>query len=69
MRRAHSLHPTHVLGIVTLIGGKTSHSAIMARALGIPLVSGLEASLGMPVETGDMLVVDGDNGDGSAIDT
>lgn len=56
------LNPSHVLGIVTLIGGKTSHSAIMARALGIPLVSGLEASLGMPVETGDMLVVDGDNG-------
>ncbi|MDU0329018.1 phosphoenolpyruvate-utilizing N-terminal domain-containing protein, partial [Paenibacillus sp. 3LSP] len=31
------LNPDNVLGMVTMAGGKTSHSAIMARALGIPL--------------------------------
>ncbi|AOZ91565.1 phosphoenolpyruvate--protein phosphotransferase [Paenibacillus crassostreae] len=56
------LNPSHVLGIATLIGGKTSHSAIMSRALGIPLVSGLENSLKTPIQTGDMLIIDGDQG-------
>lgn len=56
------LNPNNVLGIVTLAGGKTSHSAIMARALGIPLVSGLENKLAEPLQTGDMLVIDGDEG-------
>lgn len=56
------LNPNNVLGIVTMVGGKTSHSAIMARALGIPLVSGLDNKLDIPIETGDMLVIDGDGG-------
>lgn len=56
------LNPSYVLGIVTMNGGKTSHSAIMARALGIPLVSGLESNMNLPVQTGDMMVVDGDLG-------
>lgn len=56
------MNPDNVLGMVTMAGGKTSHSAIMARALGIPLVSGLEHKLGTPLKTGDMLVVDGDEG-------
>lgn len=56
------LNPSHVLGIATLIGGKTSHSAIMSRALGIPLVCGLENNLKVPIQTGDMLIVDGDQG-------
>lgn len=56
------LNPSYVLGIVTMNGGKTSHSAIMARALGIPLVSGLESNLNLSVQTGDMMVVDGDLG-------
>ncbi|MFE4711843.1 MULTISPECIES: phosphoenolpyruvate--protein phosphotransferase [unclassified Paenibacillus] len=56
------LNPTYVLGIVTMMGGKTSHSSIMARALGIPLVAGLENKLSNPIQTGDMLVIDGDNG-------
>ncbi|WP_458121790.1 phosphoenolpyruvate--protein phosphotransferase [Paenibacillus sp. Z6-24] len=56
------LNPQHVLGIVTMMGGKTSHSAIMARALGIPLVSGLENELESLIQTGEMLVVDGDHG-------
>jgi phosphoenolpyruvate-protein phosphotransferase (PTS system enzyme I) len=56
------LNPSHVLGIVTMTGGKTSHSAIMARALGIPLVSGIENKLDNPIQTGQHLVVDGDEG-------
>jgi phosphotransferase system enzyme I (PtsI) len=56
------LNPSNVLGIVTLAGGKTSHSTIMARALGIPLVTGLENKLPRPLQTGDMLVIDGDEG-------
>jgi len=56
------LNPQHVLGIVTMMGGKTSHSAIMARALGIPLVSGLENELESLIQTGEMVVVDGDQG-------
>ncbi|RRJ66586.1 phosphoenolpyruvate--protein phosphotransferase [Paenibacillus oralis] len=56
------LNPDNVLGMVTMAGGKTSHSAIMARALGIPLVSGLEHKLTEPVQTGDLLVIDGDEG-------
>ncbi|MUG89154.1 phosphoenolpyruvate--protein phosphotransferase [Paenibacillus timonensis] len=56
------LNPDNVLGMVTMAGGKTSHSAIMARALGIPLVSGLENKLVEPLQTGDMLVIDGDEG-------
>lgn len=56
------LNPTYVLGIVTMMGGKTSHSSIMARALGIPLVAGLENKLPSPIQTGDMLVIDGDSG-------
>lgn len=56
------LNPDNVLGMVTMAGGKTSHSAIMARALGIPLVSGLENKLTEPLQTGDLLVIDGDEG-------
>ncbi|WP_054940202.1 phosphoenolpyruvate--protein phosphotransferase [Paenibacillus ihuae] len=56
------LNPVYVLGIVTMMGGKTSHSSIMARALGIPLVAGLENKLTSPIQTGDMLVMDGETG-------
>ncbi|QWU13448.1 phosphotransferase system, enzyme I, PtsI [Paenibacillus sophorae] len=56
------LNPNYVLGIITMMGGKTSHSSIMARALGIPLVAGLENKLQTPIQTGDFLIIDGDNG-------
>ncbi|WP_054958347.1 phosphoenolpyruvate--protein phosphotransferase [Paenibacillus dakarensis] len=56
------LNPSHVLGIVTMSGGMTSHSAIMARAIGIPLVSGIESRLDKPIQTGEFLIVDGDHG-------
>lgn len=56
------LNPKNVLGIVMLMGGKTSHSAIMARALGIPLVLGLEGKITRPIQTGDLVIVDGEHG-------
>ncbi|REK76343.1 phosphoenolpyruvate--protein phosphotransferase [Paenibacillus paeoniae] len=57
------INPDHVLGIVTLVGSTTSHSSIMARALGVPLVVGVEPELKEPIATGQTIVIDG--GDGS----
>ncbi|GFN32031.1 phosphoenolpyruvate--protein phosphotransferase [Paenibacillus xylaniclasticus] len=60
------LNPQHVLGIITLTGSKTSHSAIMARALGIPLVVGVEVEPAqadtIPIQTGEMVIIDGTEG-------
>lgn len=56
------INPQNVLGIVTLAGSTTSHSAIMARALGVPLVVGVEAKLEEPIQTGQMIVLDGGDG-------
>ncbi len=39
------LDMSQVLGVITVGGGPTSHSAILARALGIPAVSGASLSL------------------------
>lgn len=55
------LHRCQVVGIVTAIGGKTSHSAIMARSLQIPAVVGVEDVLNA-VDAGDLVVVDGVRG-------
>ncbi len=54
------LGPSNLLGIVTVMGGRTSHTAIMARAMGIPMVSGLDSKLQRSIQTGDLLIVDGD---------
>jgi phosphotransferase system enzyme I (PtsI) len=51
-----------ILGIVTLQGGTTSHAAIMARALQIPFVLGMEGKLAKPIQNGDLLVIDGEEG-------
>lgn len=56
------INPQHVLGIVTLAGSTTSHSAIMARALGVPLVVGVETKLEEPIQTGQTIVIDGSDG-------
>lgn len=56
------INPEHVLGIVTLAGSTTSHSAIMARALGVPLVVGVETKLAEPIQTGQTIVIDGSDG-------
>jgi phosphotransferase system enzyme I (PtsI) len=51
-----------ILGIVTLQGGTTSHAAIMARALEIPFVIGMEGKLAKPILSGDLLIIDGEEG-------
>lgn len=52
------LEPGRVLGLATDAGTRTSHSAILARALGIPAVVGL-GDLSSRVEAGDEMVLDG----------
>lgn len=56
------LKPELVLGIVTMVGSPTSHSAIMARAFGIPMVMGVEGKLEHVIGTGELLIVDGGAG-------
>ncbi len=55
------LDRSKVLGICTERGGPTSHSAILARTLGIPAVVGLGASI-MNVAAGASLIIDGQSG-------
>lgn len=52
------LERDRVLGLATDAGTRTSHSAILARALGIPAVVGL-GDLSTLVESGDEVVLDG----------
>jgi phosphotransferase system enzyme I (PtsI) len=56
------LKPDLVLGIVTMVGSPTSHSAIMARAFGIPMVMGVEGKLELAIGTGDLIIIDGGTG-------
>lgn len=56
------LDVNQTMGIVTLMGGKTSHVAIMARAMSVPYVLGLEGKLQTPIQNGDYLIIDGDEG-------
>lgn len=55
------INPEKVVGIVTELGGKTSHSAILARALEIPAVVALEGFLSQ-VSDGDEIILDGSKG-------
>ncbi|QEH36872.1 Phosphoenolpyruvate-protein phosphotransferase [Aquisphaera giovannonii] len=59
--QAMSLGELPIAGIVTEVGGTTSHAAILARSRGIPAVSGVEGILSL-VRSGDPLVVDGREG-------
>ncbi len=67
---AHDLTPSDtaqlnkkfVKGFVTDIGGRTAHSAIMARSLEIPAVVGTD-SVTKSVKAGETIAVDGLNGD------
>lgn len=52
------LNRKYVKGFTTNIGGRTSHSAIMARSLEIPAVVGTKDVLSR-VEVGDTVIVDG----------
>jgi len=55
------LHKAAVAGLITDAGGKTSHTAIIARAHEIPAVVGLETITEI-VETDDLLLIDGGSG-------
>lgn len=67
---AHDLTPSdtaqlnkkYVKGFVTDIGGRTAHSAIMARSLEIPAVVGTE-TITSDVKDGEMVIADGLDGD------
>jgi phosphotransferase system enzyme I (PtsI) len=50
------------LGFVTEVGSRTSHTSIMARALEIPAVVGVDGALAA-VRTGDTIIVDGLRGE------
>lgn len=56
------LNRKYVKGFTTNIGGRTSHSAIMARSLEIPAVVGTQDVL-THVSNGDLVIVDGLAGD------
>lgn len=57
-----SMNKTRVLGIVTDIGGRTSHSAIMARSLEIPAIVGTKEGTSR-IKTGDLLILDVQEGE------
>ncbi len=56
-----SMHKKNVSGFVTDIGGKTSHTAIMAKSLEIPAVVGLEEATAK-IKNGVLLIIDGGMG-------
>jgi len=56
-----SLDTTKIKGLATDAGGSTSHTAILAHALGIPAIVGLEHLTGQ-VNTGDTVIIDGNHG-------
>jgi phosphotransferase system enzyme I (PtsI) len=66
---AHDLLPSqtaaldrlHVRGFATDVGGRTSHTAIVARAMSIPAVVGL-GNITSEVNTGDTVIIDGYHG-------
>ncbi len=66
---AHDLSPADMLnfkksvfaGFVTDVGGKTSHTAIVARSMDIPAVVGARSASHL-VRQGDMVIIDGDAG-------
>ena len=56
-----ALDRTKIKALATDAGGRTSHTAILAHALGIPAVVGLE-DLSRRVNNGDMVIIDGYRG-------
>ncbi|MBR4592834.1 MAG: phosphoenolpyruvate--protein phosphotransferase [Elusimicrobiaceae bacterium] len=66
---AHNLYPSdtislqenQILGFCTDVGGKTSHTALLAQSLNLPAVVGLSTA-SKDVHAGDTLIVDGENG-------
>lgn len=59
--QAAVLDRQHVRGFATDAGGRTSHTAIVARAMGIPAVVGL-GDITAEVGSGQTIILDGDHG-------
>ena len=57
-----TFEPDRILGICTVVGGPTTHAAIIARALEIPAVSGIDAHLLESLRDGQQLAIDGVQG-------
>ncbi|UCD15679.1 MAG: phosphoenolpyruvate--protein phosphotransferase [Candidatus Omnitrophota bacterium] len=57
-----SLPKENILGFVTDVGGITSHTAIIARSLGIPAVVGVEIAT-KNIKSGNNLIIDGSAGE------
>ncbi|GJQ34872.1 MAG: phosphoenolpyruvate-protein phosphotransferase [Anaerolineaceae bacterium] len=58
-----SLNPSLTLGFITAQGGLTSHSAILARTLGLPAIVGMGNGLLDHVSNGAFIVMDGRSGE------
>jgi phosphotransferase system enzyme I (PtsI) len=66
---AHDLSPSDtvtlynkkIIAFVTDIGGRTSHTAIIAKSLGVPAIVGLKNAT-LKITNGDFLIVDGQKG-------
>ncbi|WP_127842381.1 phosphoenolpyruvate--protein phosphotransferase [Actinomyces wuliandei] len=56
------LDPEKVVAFVTSEGGPTSHTAILARSLGIPAIVGAGAEVTDALTEGDIVLVDGTKG-------
>lgn len=56
------LDTSKIGGIITSGGGVTDHIAIIAKALGIPLVAGLKGNIKL-LKTGDLLILNGNTGE------
>ena len=56
------INPANVEGVLTEIGGKTSHSAIICRSMEIPAVLSVEKIVSI-VKDGDVVVLDGATGE------
>ncbi len=54
--------PRTILGICTVIGGPTTHAAIIARALEIPAVAGCDPQLLEALHNGQQIAIDGTHG-------
>ncbi len=55
------MHKDKVIGFATDMGGRTSHTAILARSSEIPAVVGLK-TLTPSVKNNDIIIIDGNNG-------
>ena len=56
------LNKKYIMGFVTRVGGKTSHTAILSRSLGIPAIVGFGEALEQ-IHDGDFLIIDGSTGE------